>query len=199
MGGKARALRGMGALGAMFGGGKPRRWAARPDGRPQQHDRLGDGARRGHGAAQFQQMVDQLTKSVREVHLTVTWKEGKLTESFDIVTHVVSLGPGSDRNGGRGRAGRQSGQNAAQATPRRTWVPQTTASPSCNPSPRPHGLGMIDRRAAPPPARPAVHTRQASMAGCPAVSTASPRSRLEPLAGRHAWRSLFNPRGRTIQ
>jgi general secretion pathway protein I len=48
----------------------------------------------------FTQMVDQLTKSVREVHLTVTWKQGKVVESMDVVTHVVSLGPGSDRNGG---------------------------------------------------------------------------------------------------
>lgn len=47
-----------------------------------------------------QQMTDTLTKSVREVHLTVSWKEGKQTESIDLVTHVVSMGPGSDRNGG---------------------------------------------------------------------------------------------------
>jgi general secretion pathway protein I len=33
------------------------------------------------------------------VHLTVTWKNGSTTESIDLVTHVVSLGPGSDRNG----------------------------------------------------------------------------------------------------
>ncbi len=61
------------------------------------------GAAAGMGAglmqAQFTQMVDQITKSVREVHLTVTWKEGTQTESIDLVTHVVSLGPGSDRNG----------------------------------------------------------------------------------------------------
>ncbi len=49
--------------------------------------------------AQFGQMVEQITKSVREVHLTVTWKEGKQVESVDVVTHIVSLGPGSDRNG----------------------------------------------------------------------------------------------------
>ncbi len=54
--------------------------------------------------AQFQQMVDTLQRSVREVHLTVSWKEGKLTESIDLVTHVVSLGPGSDRNGGAAAA-----------------------------------------------------------------------------------------------
>ncbi len=45
-------------------------------------------------------MIDTLQKSVREVHLTISWKEGKLTENIDLVTHVVSLGPGSDRNGG---------------------------------------------------------------------------------------------------
>lgn len=49
---------------------------------------------------QFTQMVDQITKSVREVHLTVSWRDGTQVESFDLVTHVVSLGPGSDRNGG---------------------------------------------------------------------------------------------------
>ncbi len=58
----------------------------------------------GMAQQQFTQMVDQLQKSVREVHLTVTWKEGKLTESIDLVTHVVSLGPGSDRNGGAAAA-----------------------------------------------------------------------------------------------
>src|SRR5262249_36492190 len=35
----------------------------------------------------------------REIHLTISWKEGKRTESIDLVTDVVSLRPGSDRNG----------------------------------------------------------------------------------------------------
>jgi general secretion pathway protein I len=48
---------------------------------------------------QFTQMVDQLTKTVREVHLTVSWPEGSNTETLELVTHVVSLGPGGDRNG----------------------------------------------------------------------------------------------------
>lgn len=48
---------------------------------------------------QFSQMVDQLTKTVREVHLTVSWPDGSRTETLDLVTHVVSLGPGGDRNG----------------------------------------------------------------------------------------------------
>jgi general secretion pathway protein I len=48
----------------------------------------------------FTQMVQQITQTVREVHLTVYWKDGTQVESLDVVTHVVSLGPGSDRNGG---------------------------------------------------------------------------------------------------
>lgn len=54
----------------------------------------------GLAQGQFTQLVDTLTKSVREVHLTVYWKDGKEIESIDVVTHVVSMGPGSDRNGG---------------------------------------------------------------------------------------------------
>src|SRR5439155_153262 len=45
--------------------------------------------------AMFQQILSELEKYVREVHLTVTWKEGKSVETIDLVTHVVSLGPGS--------------------------------------------------------------------------------------------------------
>ncbi|HZH04203.1 MAG TPA: prepilin-type N-terminal cleavage/methylation domain-containing protein [Myxococcaceae bacterium] len=48
---------------------------------------------------QFQQMAQSLRDAVREVQLKVTWKDGEQTESLDLVTHVVSLGPGSDRNG----------------------------------------------------------------------------------------------------
>lgn len=70
---------------------------------------------------QFTQMTDQLTKAVREVHLTVTWKEGKLTESIDLVTHIVTMGPGSDRNG------------APPAAPGAT---------TAGPMPGPQGLGM---------------------------------------------------------
>jgi len=72
----------------------------------------------GMAQQQFTQMVDQLQKSVREVHLTVTWKEGKLTESIDLVTHVVSLGPGSDRNGGAAAAaGAPNAQNGGLVRP----------------------------------------------------------------------------------
>lgn len=92
----------------------------------------------GMAQAQFTQMVDQLQKSVREVHLTVTWKEGKLTESIDVVTHVVSLGPGSDRNGGASAA---AGMGSASAGD--TWVrPDGTAAR--RPQPCPGGSGMCD-------------------------------------------------------
>ncbi|NTX04229.1 MULTISPECIES: prepilin-type N-terminal cleavage/methylation domain-containing protein [Myxococcus] len=58
------------------------------------------GAAMGMAQPMFTQMVQQLTQTVREVHLTVYWQEGTQLESIDLVTHVVSLGPGSDRNGG---------------------------------------------------------------------------------------------------
>ncbi|PTL80436.1 prepilin-type N-terminal cleavage/methylation domain-containing protein [Vitiosangium sp. GDMCC 1.1324] len=58
------------------------------------------GAMMGMAQPMFTQMVQQITQTVREVHLTVYWKEGTQVESLDLVTHVVSLGPGSDRNGG---------------------------------------------------------------------------------------------------
>lgn len=87
----------LGGLAAMFGGsagGKDGSGGPVPAG----------GGMAGMAAGMMQpmmnQMVDQLTQTVREVHLTVTWKQGKVVESMDVVTHVVSLGPGSDRNGG---------------------------------------------------------------------------------------------------
>jgi general secretion pathway protein I len=87
---------------------------------------------------QFTQMVDQLQKSVREVHLTVTWKEGKLTESIDLVTHVVSMGPGSDRNGGAVAAAGGAGGSGADS-----WV-RPDGTPAHSPRPSPTGAGMVD-------------------------------------------------------
>ncbi|MBL8912443.1 MAG: type II secretion system protein [Archangium sp.] len=87
---------------------------------------------------QFTQMVDQLQKSVREVHLTVSWKEGKITESIDLVTHIVSLGPGSDRNGGAAAAAGQAGagQNGGLVRP--------DGTPARAPRPGPNGVGFVD-------------------------------------------------------
>lgn len=103
-GGEGEQGAGMGALAGLLGGGKPAEGAPPNDPKAGLLGALGPAA--GIAQQQFQQMIDTLQKSVREVHLTVSWKEGKLTESIDVVTHVVSLGPGSDRNGGAaGQAG----------------------------------------------------------------------------------------------
>ena len=92
----------------------------------------------GMAQQQFTQMVDQLQKSVREVHLTVTWKEGKITESFDLVTHVVSLGPGSDRNGGAAAAA--GSPNAANGG----FVRPDGTPPHGQPKTCATGVGMCD-------------------------------------------------------
>ena len=125
----------LGPLSALFGGGK--------DGKGAPPGTAGAGA----GAAgalsamgpmaglmqgQFTQMIDQLTKAVREVHLTVTWSEGKAAESIDLVTHVVSLGPGSDRNGGAAAAN----PALAQAT---QLVNPNTCAPVASPTQGPNG------------------------------------------------------------
>jgi general secretion pathway protein I len=85
------------------------------------------------------QMVDQLTQTVREVHLTVTWKQGKVVESMDVVTHVVSLGPGSDRNGGGTFNAAAGGATQGAST---QWA-RADGTVITNPVPGPNG-GMID-------------------------------------------------------
>lgn len=138
-----------GLLGALFGAGGDPSKAAAAAGLPPGATPAGAqggaagllgalGPMAGMAQAQFTQMVDQLQKSVREVHLTVTWKEGKLTESIDLVTHVVSLGPGSDRNGGATAA---AGMGSASAGD--TWV-RPDGTPARNPRPSPTGAGMVD-------------------------------------------------------
>jgi general secretion pathway protein I len=84
---------------------------------------------------QFTQLVDQITKSVREVRLTVTWKEGKNVETLDLVTHVVSIGQGGDRNGNLVAAAQQAAQQAAGG-----WVNARTGAPVPNPIPGPNGM-----------------------------------------------------------
>lgn len=95
----------------------------------------------GMAQQQFTQMVDQLQKSVREVHLTVSWKEGKITESIDLVTHVVSLGPGSDINGGAALA-QQAASTGSTASNSGYVRPDGTAARA--PRQCPSGAGMCD-------------------------------------------------------
>jgi general secretion pathway protein I len=66
---------------------------------------------------QMQQLLQQIQQSVREVHLTVSWKEGKRTESIDLVNDVFSMRQGSDRNGTPGAALSQTGVPGAPGGP----------------------------------------------------------------------------------
>jgi general secretion pathway protein I len=46
---------------------------------------------------QLTALGEQIKKGVREVRLTVSWPDGKRTESFTVVTHLVVLTPGSQK------------------------------------------------------------------------------------------------------
>jgi general secretion pathway protein I len=45
--------------------------------------------------AQLASLGEEIKKGVRELRLTVSWKEGSTQESFTVVTHLVVLQPGS--------------------------------------------------------------------------------------------------------
>lgn len=117
----------LGGLASMFGGAGGKDGAA---GGAAAQAGAGMGAMAGMIQPMFTQMVDQLTKSVREVHLTVYWQDGTQVESIDLVTHVVSLGPGSDRNGGGQFAG-SPGQQPSEANEQ--WVDPDTGRLVQNP------------------------------------------------------------------
>jgi hypothetical protein len=46
---------------------------------------------------QLTALGEQLKTGLREVRLTVGWKDGKATESFTLVTHLVVLTSGEQR------------------------------------------------------------------------------------------------------
>ena len=97
----------------------------------------------------MQQLLQQIQQSVREVHLTVSWKDGKRSESIDVVNDVVSLGQGSDRNGTPG---------AALSSP--TGVPGVPGAPGVpGDSPRP---GPRRCRGSLPPGRASSTARSAA-------------------------------------
>jgi general secretion pathway protein I len=125
----------LGGLAAMFGGG-----GGKDDkGSSQQMINPMAGAMTGMAQPMFTQMVQQITQTVREVHLTVYWQDGTQVESLDLVTHVVSLGPGSDRNGGAGFTP-QAGQQPPGAD--NQWV-GSNGRIVTNPIPGPNGV-MLD-------------------------------------------------------
>ena len=99
---------GLSAISSLFGGG-----AGGADGKRGAAGAGGALAGMAGGLAQTQmtQFLDQISKMVREVHLSVTWRDGNIVESVDLVTHVVSLGPGSDRNGSANAAAGPGGTN----------------------------------------------------------------------------------------
>jgi hypothetical protein len=53
----------------------------------------------GMAQTQLSQLTQQIAQVVREVDLTISWKDGKNVETVDVATHVVSMGTGGDRNG----------------------------------------------------------------------------------------------------
>ena len=127
---------GEGGLDSLFGGG------ASPDGTAAAGAASGEptkgaspmaGAMAGMATTQLQQMLTQINDAVREVRLTVSWKDGKQTESLDLVTHIVSLGQGSDRNGFLPGTG---GQVAPSTNPA-----AGVATPATGPFPNPANPG----------------------------------------------------------
>jgi general secretion pathway protein I len=124
----------LGGLASMFGGAGGKDGAA---GGPTPQAGAGMGAMAGMIQPMFTQMIDQLTRSVREVHLTVYWQDGTQVESIDLVTHVVSLGPGSDRNGG-GQFTPTNGRQPAEANEQ--WVDPDTGRIVQNPVPSSGGM-----------------------------------------------------------
>ena len=66
---------------------------------------------------QMQQLLDQIQRGVREIHLTVSWKDGKRIESIDLVNDVFSLRQGSDRNGTPGTPLSTSASTAVPGAP----------------------------------------------------------------------------------
>jgi general secretion pathway protein I len=55
----------------------------------------GGAAMTGALQAQLTQVGEQIKKGLREVRLTVSWKDGAQEESFTVVTHLLSFGTGA--------------------------------------------------------------------------------------------------------
>lgn len=122
---------GMGLVARLFGGGgKEKSGGALPGGAGGMMAGLAPALLGG----QFGQMVDMLGKSVREVHLTVSWKDGKQTESLDLVTHVVAVPGTSDRNGSP-----PAGDGTSPAAGATRFINARTRAPVANPVPGPNG------------------------------------------------------------
>jgi general secretion pathway protein I len=68
-----------------------------------------------------QMMMTQITQMVREVHLTVSWMDGKTPQEFTVIEHLVSMGPntplGGTGNNGTKNTGGQGTTNVPGALP----------------------------------------------------------------------------------
>ncbi|HYH98580.1 prepilin-type N-terminal cleavage/methylation domain-containing protein [Hyalangium sp.] len=165
----------MGGIAALFGGGADGKDGSSGGPVPAGGGMAGMAA--GMAQPMFNQMIDQLTNAVREVHLTVTWREGKVVESMDVVTHVVSLGPGSDRNGGAAAANAAAtGQQPPETS--NQWVDPATGQIVPNPVPGPNGQMLHPT------------TRQ------PLINRTQHLNNLNNPGGQN---SGFNPRGKSLQ
>lgn len=49
--------------------------------------------------SQVNTLVETMKKALREVRLTISWKEGATEDSFDVVTHLVVLAPAGQEGG----------------------------------------------------------------------------------------------------
>jgi general secretion pathway protein I len=137
----------MGGIASLFGGGGAGGGKDGASGGPQSTGMGGmGGMAMGMAQPMFTQMVQQITQTVREVHLTVYWQEGTQLESIDLVTHVVSLGPGSDRNGGAAFAQNPGTQDPSQQN---EWVDPNTGLIVQNPVPGPNGTMLHPQTRAP--------------------------------------------------
>lgn len=142
----------------------------------------------GMAQTQVTQMLQQVSQTVREVHLTVSWKDGTQVESIDVVTHVVSLGPGSDRNGNTtGQAGANQGADSG-------YVDSLTGAPV--PNPVKGANGAMTNPATGNPAIPASQFRQqAQGAGAPQLGNPQGLQRANPARPGFPGSGIFNPLG----
>ncbi len=116
----------------------------------------------GLAQTQMTQLLQQIQKGVREIHLTVSWKEGRKTESVDFVNDVFSLRQGSDRNGTPGAA-----LSAGATTPGAPGVPGAIPGQPAFPGGIPGGF-------------PGVNTGGQPIFGGPIRGNTPPGTQLDP-------------------
>lgn len=175
----------MGGIASLFGGGAG--GDSKSGGGPVPAAGGMAGMAAGMAQPMFTQMIEQLKSSVREVHLTVTWREGKQVESMDVVTHVVSLGPGSDRNGGAAAAAAAArGQQPPETS--NQWVNPATGQLVPNPIPGPNGQ-MLDPVTRQPLVNRQQQLDQLNSGQIPGGGLNVPRT----------GGGIFNPRGKSSQ